>query len=47
MTTTVESVTRTNSPITEADIAEAIARLDKACVAIEQAKKGAAKQGAA
>src|SRR4051812_19156648 len=33
--------------ITDADVAEAINRLDKACVALEHAKKGAAKQGAA
>jgi acetylornithine/N-succinyldiaminopimelate aminotransferase len=32
--------------VSEADVGEAIARLDKACIAIEHAKKGAAKQGA-
>jgi len=33
--------------ITEADVAEAISRLDKACTAVKQAQKSAAKQGAA
>ena len=32
--------------VTEAEVSEAIARLDRACVAIEKAKQ-AAKQGAA
>jgi hypothetical protein len=33
--------------VTEAEVAEAIARVDRACVAIERAHQGAQKQGAA
>ena len=33
--------------VTEAEVAEAIARIDRACTAIERAQKGARKQGAA
>jgi acetylornithine/N-succinyldiaminopimelate aminotransferase len=33
--------------VTEAEVAEAIARVDRACTAIEKARQGAPKQGAA
>jgi acetylornithine/N-succinyldiaminopimelate aminotransferase len=33
--------------VTEAEVADAIARVDRACIAIERAREGASKQGAA